>query len=248
VEADVRSGTKSRGAEARPGARRKHKRPRTVQGDLFARTWGGARRGAGRKRRGLRRSVAHRARKTFRAACPVHVTLRLVDGLPSLRKPATYRELVRAMGGGHERFGLGLAHWSVLGNHMHLILETGDSRALSRGMQGLNVRLAKALNRWWQRTGRVFADRYHARTLRSPSAVRKALSYVLQNARRHGFTTADTDAFSSAPWFDGWLGGCLGERGAVERPAWLRAPRTWLLARGWRLLGLLEIESPPAEP
>jgi putative transposase len=242
----TRTGTSAVAQEKR--RRRRSRRARVVQGDLFARGWGGAREGAGPKRRAPRELVAHRPRQGFRGAFPVHVTLRLADGLPSLRKRATYRVLVAALGRGSERFGMCLVHWSVMGNHMHLMVEAADERALSRGMQGLAVRIARALNRWWQRTGRVFADRYHAHVLRSPTVVRRALFYILQNARRHRIETAGADPCSSGPWFDGWLPGQLrerSERSAVERPTWLRTARTWLLARGWRRLGLLDVHARP---
>ena len=234
----MRSKSKLRDAANSPRSHRRPRRSRAVQGELFARTWGGARKGAGRKRRAPRELVAHRERETFRAGCPVHVTLRLADGLPSLRTRATYRVLLAALGGGSERFGMRLVHWSVLGNHMHLIVEACDRHALSRGMQGLGVRLARALNRGWGRTGRVLADRYHAHVLRSPRQVRNALFYVLQNARKHGIEINGTDPCSSGRWFDGWLGGDgrrgeCGARAGIERPHWLRAARTWLLAHGW---------------
>lgn len=205
---------------------------------LFARTWGGAREGAGRKRA----LVPHRARERFRAGCPAHVTLRLAAGLPSLRRHGAYRSFLAALEAGGARFGLRVVHWSALGNHLHLMVEARDRDALSRGMQGLAVRLARALNRRWGRRGRVFADRYHARALRSPREVRAALAYVLSNARRHGIALQGVDPYSSGPWFDGWSAGV---RGGGQAPRGLRAPRTWLLARGWRRLGLLEVESRP---
>jgi REP element-mobilizing transposase RayT len=248
MQTQAQSKTKTRDCAIAPRSRRRSKRARAIQGELFARTWGGKRRGAGPKRRGPRSLVKHRTRDSFRAGGPVHVTLRLAAGLPSLRKRATYSVLLAALGGGCDRFGMQLVHWSVLGNHLHLMVEACDRRALSRGMQGLAVRLAKALNRWWQRSGRVFADRYHARVLPSPSEVRTALFYVLQNARRHGIVTAGADAFSSGPWFDGWLAGGRCEVAELERPAWLRSARTWLLARGWRRLGLLDVHASPAGP
>ncbi len=230
------------------GPRRRRKRSRAVQGELFARTWGGPREGAGRKRRAARELVGHRTREEFRGAFPVHVTLRLADGLPSLRQRATYRVLLEALGKGSERFGMRLVHWAVLGNHMHLIVEAGDRHALARGMQGLGVRMARALNRWWSRTGRVLADRYHAHVLRSPREVRNALAYVLENARKHRIEIAGADPCSSGPWFDGWLGGVSGERADVERPSWLRAARSWLLAHGWRRLGPIELVDRPGGP
>ena len=174
--------------------------------------------------------------------------MRLVGGLPSLRKRATYRVLLAAMGRGSERFGMRLVHWSALSNHVHLMVEARDRRALTRGMQGLAVRMARALNRAWARRGSVFADRYHARALRSPREVRAALGYVLQNARRHGLALVGADPCSSAPWFDGWRAAVREGGAAVERPLWLRAARTWLLARGWRRLGLLDPTARPAAP
>src|SRR4029450_10100260 len=104
-------------------ARRCPRRARAVQGELFARSWGGPRKGAGRKRRAPRKRVEHRTRTTFRAGCPVHVTLRLAEGLPSMRRGSTYRALLEALGAGSERLGAPLVHWSVLGNHVHLLVE-----------------------------------------------------------------------------------------------------------------------------
>jgi hypothetical protein len=52
-------------------------------------------------------------------------------------------------------------------------------------VQGLSVRVARAVNGQLARTGRLFADRYHARALTTPRAVRYALRYVLLNARKH---------------------------------------------------------------
>jgi REP element-mobilizing transposase RayT len=248
MRTNTQSKTKIRTGRRAPRARRRPKRSRAVQGEFFARTWGGKREGSGRKGRGPRSLVVHRSRESFPARCPVHVTLRLAEGLPSLRNRATYGALLAALGGGCERFGMRLVHWSALGNHMHLMVEACDRRALSRGMQGLGVRMARALNRCWGRTGRVFADRYHAHVLRSPTEVRRVLSYVLQNARHHRIVLVGADPFSSGPWFDGWLGGKCGDVSAVKRPAWLRAAGTWLLAHGWRRLGLLEVDDWPGAP
>ena len=74
--------------------------------------------------------------------------------------------LARAFWGGADRFGFKLVHYSVQGNHLHLLVEARDERALSRGMNGLGVRVARGLNRVMRRHGRVLADRYHAHILR----------------------------------------------------------------------------------
>ena len=134
---------------------------------------------------------------------------------------------------GSDRFGFRLVHFSIQSNHLHLIAEAKDRRSLARGLQGLFIRVAKALNRLWARAGRVFADRYFDRILRTPTEVRNALVYVLNNAQQHGAQHAPLDAFSSAPWFDGWREEVefVGAEG-VPRPV---APaRTWLLDKGWK--------------
>ncbi|MEQ9497049.1 MAG: transposase, partial [Deltaproteobacteria bacterium] len=96
-----------------------------------------------------------------------------------------FRAVRVALEAGAERFGFRLVHFSVLRNHLHLIAEADDRVALARGMKGLKVRVARAINRVAGRRGTVFSDRYHAHALRSPSQTRNALAYVLNNFRKH---------------------------------------------------------------
>jgi hypothetical protein len=63
----------------------------------------------------------------------------------------------------------------VLATHIHLIVEAKDRELLSRGMQGLVIRMARQLNKALGRTGRVSADRYFARALKTPREVRRAV-------------------------------------------------------------------------
>ena len=149
--------------------------------------------------------------------------------------------LERAFSGGRERFGFRLAQYSIQTTHMHLVAEACDRRALSRGMQGLLVRAARALNRAWARKGAVFVDRFHARALTTPLEVRRALLYVLHNARHHGLRVAGVDAYSSGPWFDGWAQRVVATRRALPCvPA-----RAWLLRLGWRRHGLIRVDETP---
>ena len=179
------------------------------------RTWGGARRGAGRPRTSKR--VAHVTRPRVTQHIPLHVTLRLVAGLPNLRKRRTFRLVREALGlprAGDAR----IAHYSIQSNHLHLIVEAESTRQLARGVQALSIRLAKRLNRLFARSGRVFADRFHVRPLKTPLEVRRALAYVLNNYRRHADSVGPRlplsflDPCSSAAAFDGW------------DPEWTHAP------------------------
>jgi hypothetical protein len=138
----------------------------------------------------------------------------------------------KALAEGKQHFGFSLVHFSVQRDHLHLIAEASDQRALSRGIQGLSIRVARAVNRHLARKGRLFADRYHARALTTPRAVKFALRYVLLNARKHargprgrtaqgprgrtaqgpmpfdvgtdGIASGFVDSRSSAPWFRGF--------------------------------------------
>src|SRR5207247_1292169 len=103
-----------------------------------------------------------------------------------------------------DEHGLRIVHFAIQSNHVHLLVEARDARSLSRGMQGLLVRIARNSNRAWKRKGSVFADRYHSRALRTPREVRNALVYVLQNSRKHGCHIAGVDPFTSGRDFDGW--------------------------------------------
>ena len=76
------------------------------------------------------------------------------------------------------------------------------------------MRVARAVSRAAGRRGRVFADHYFARALRTPAEVRRAVRYVLDNHLHHAARLGpQTDPCAS------------GE--PVVRP------RTWLLSVGW---------------
>ncbi len=209
-----------------------------TQLSLFRR--GGERRGAGRKRKGDRALVPHSGRPALTPRDPVLVTTRLMPGLPNLRREQTLMTLRGALAAGSDRFGFRLVEFSIQSNHLHFLVEADDARAIARGMQGLLVRVAKALNREWGRRGKVLADRYHARILRTPREVRNALVYVLQNARKHGARILGIDAFSSGVWFEGWS-----DRVArASRP--IASACSWLLTTGWLRGGLLSTHEEPA--
>ena len=182
-------------------------------------TWGGRRKGAGRKpSRGKLRLVSHSARPEHLARHPLHAVWRTRPDVPSLRKRAVMELLRAALGAGGCRAAFRLVHYSVQGNHLHLVVEAHDKLSLSRGMQGLAVRVARAVNRAAGRRGRVFADHYFARALKTPAEVRRAVRYVLDNFLHHAPAGAElqTDACASqAP------------------QARVAAPRTWLLSVGW---------------
>lgn len=171
------------------------------QRQFVFRTWGGARRGAGRPPKGARAGVSHLPREDFKALLPVHVTVRMREVVWNLRSGRCFKRLATAFLAGGDRLGFRVVHYSVQGNHFHLLVEARGMRALARGMQGLGVRVARSLNRLMQRRGRVLGDRYHARLLRSPEEVKRVVSYLRGNAQRHYRLQQEDPYASQAPLF-----------------------------------------------
>ena len=193
------------------------------QQELPFRQWGGKRRGAGRKRKSPRPSVKHRVRHAFRNGA-LHVTTRVCDSVWNLRSQRCFNALRQALQKGCNRFGVRLIHFSIQGNHLHLIVESPDQIELGRAIKGLLVRMARALNKVMDRRGQVFADRYHAHLLRSPREAAHAVRYLLDNWRVHAQQDGrplptGVDRYCSTAWAD-----CT--------PPLVAEPRWWMLRVG----------------
>jgi REP element-mobilizing transposase RayT len=220
------------------------RRRRSKQLTLELRRHGGARVGAGRPPKGAVAGVRHSPRDAVSGREPVLVTMKLRAGLMSLRTRNAFARVLESLVRARERLGSRITHFSVQRDHVHLVIETRGTSSMSRAMQGLAVRLARAVNRTMNRRGSVFADRFHDRALRTPRQVRHALAYVLCNARKHGVAPARSgwlDPFSSAAAFDGWASRNV----AADARTVVASPTTWLLRVGWRRGGLLDPDHRP---
>ena len=176
---------------------------------------------------------------------PVHVTMRCVDGLPTLRR-SSHKRLIESIFRAESRKGFRLVHYSIQSNHLHLICEGDDTRAVSRGVQRIASRMARQLNRRFGRKGKLFRERFHSSLISTPRQMRNALRYVLLNLHKHraerGQATSGLDPYSSADRFDGWR-----RPPAMSRPppgreqqAAVVPPQAWVARTGWRKHGLLE--------
>jgi REP element-mobilizing transposase RayT len=216
-------------------------RKRHVQVELTFNRRGGKRKGAGRKRVAPRRQVPHRRRPELNARHPLHVTLRVLDEVGRLRRRDVFKIARRVMMNiAASRDDFRVVHLSIQGNHLHLVCEAENRRAMTRSVQGFKISFAKQLNKTLHRRGRVFSDRYHEEVLTSPRQVRNALCYVLNNWRKHredrgaGYRV---DPFSTGIHFPGWT-----ERRGLPSPVIppdlellpRTSPRTWLLAESWK--------------
>ena len=190
---------------------------------------------------------AHVTRPEVVARHPVHVVLRVVRAVGSLRTRHAYRAIRGAIGKCAGRSDYRVVHASLQSNHLHMLVEADSKRALSRGMQGFAISAAKRLNRELRRRrGDVFAFRYHATPIESPTQARNAISYVLNNWRHHRSdlrAAGRIDPYSNAEQFRGWAPPLRSTTRAQPLPC-VRAT-CWLLTEGWTRAGPIFTEEVP---
>jgi REP element-mobilizing transposase RayT len=236
-------------------------RAKRGQVELVFRTHGGKRPGAGRKPKGTRAGASHRTRPEHDPRHPVHVTLRIVGSAAGLRCKDMYLAIREATIVSAKREDFRLVQMSIQRDHLHLIVEASSRAALSSGIRGFSISAARQINKAYterggdRRTGRVFADRYHARPLTSPRAVRNCLAYCLSNWRHHGEDRAPTaqswkvDPYSSGALFPGWqeLAGSpfFWPLPPKYLPLIVLRPCTWLLQNWDRFSPLISVREVP---
>ena len=244
-------GCKARGSASEAKARGKRAKRGTPRAEqlCFDQVGFRAAKRRGKRRLGRPRSesagVSHLRREGIAKLTPVHVTVKAVEGLPSLRGRVEHAAIVRKVREARERAGrlkdgrFRIVQYSVQPDHVHLVVEADSPEALARGAAGLSIRIAKALNELWKRSGTLWRDRYHAHVLRTPTEVYRALRYVFTNAHKHGcyVPPGAPDPCSSGRFFDGWKDCARAVVDPLVRPVVDAA--TWLLRVGWSRAGEL---------
>ena len=173
-----------------------------------------------------------------------------------LRSQTVLKAFARAIAAANARHAqhFRVVHYSLQRNHVHLIVEAECEVTLSRGMQGLAVRLAHRINRVLGRRGTFWADRFHSRELQTPGEVRRVLVYVHANYRKHEpDLRVGIDPYSSGPWFSGFREARplpfaveISRRIVEIERAPVVVARSWLLRRGWLQAGDISIREAPA--
>ena len=139
---------------------------------------GGARKGAGRPRR-PKAGEWHKTRPEVNHAHPQHVTLRVLGAVGHLRRRRIWKAIRTALLHSAKSVDFRVVHMSLQGNHIHLLCEADNKQALSRGVWGFEISAGRHINGQLGRSGQVFADRYHVRSMSSLRQTRNCVSYVL---------------------------------------------------------------------
>ena len=103
----------------------------------------------------------------------------------------------------------------------------------------------------------MFADRYHLEVITSPTRARHALTYILNNWRKHredhhGLpSTWLVDPFSSGISFPDWKElehkDFMWPMRATYDPLVVRRPQSWLLREGWKRTGSISVHDVPSK-
>lgn len=197
----------------------------------FTKGRGGARIGAGRPRK-RDAGVRHARRPELSGRHPVHVTVRVRRHVWNLRTRRCFEVVCAAFVAGCNRFGMRVVGMAVEGNHLHLLIEAANALALTRGMKGLLVRIARGLNRRMGARGAVVEERFHVHPLRTPREVRAAMHYISGNTAKHARQAGRT---LPAGYRDPFTVGHFGARTLLPpgTEGMVVEPETWLLRYGW---------------
>lgn len=205
--------------------------------------------------------MPHRERARHQREYPVLVTVRIMSR--SLRSQYVFPTVRNAIAATNRKrpTAFRICEFSVQSNHLHLLVEATDARALSQGMRSLGARLAYHINRLLFRRGQLIAARFHSRDLETPRAVRNALIYIFGNFRKHSkfknsTTGALLDVYSSAPYFRSFrslVGIVPRDRIPNLIPRALAPPseppvctaQTSLLSESWISLGYISMNDAP---
>ncbi|MBN4059223.1 transposase [Endomicrobium sp. AH-315-J14] len=202
---------------------------------------GGIRRGAGRPRGLSGAYIPHIKRARVTKHTPVHVTIKVVAGLPNLRRNRPTGRIKRIFRAEKNRKGFRLVHFVIMEDHLHLICEANSTQAMSRGIQRISSRAARSLNKLFKRRGRLFADRFHDHVMKKPREVRNVLRYVLLNTQKdtakQGLFYEGIDGWSSGAWFDGWKD--IQPRPPPDEDPPVTEAKSYLLSKLWRRHGLI---------
>lgn len=139
------------------------------------RTWGGGRAGAGRRPRHGGVGGDHSPRPSVNPKHPLLITNRVMPDV-DLDEAEAWEAIEAAVTEANEATaGFEVERISAEGPDLLLLVRARNKSSLTKGMQGLSIRVARGLNRVLDREGRVFMDRYRAQPLKTRAAVKTAL-------------------------------------------------------------------------
>lgn len=172
-------------------------RARQLSLNIYKGRKGGRRPNSGR-RRIHSKGVSHRERELVSSRTPLHINFKFRT---QIKNKFCLKLLKRAIINARSH-GLRINQFSIMSNHVHLIVESENNEVLTRGMRSLTITFAKGLKQ-----GKVQMERYHLHVLKSIRETRNAIRYVLFNQQKHEKGTySRIDEYTSVLMLDQAMG------------------------------------------
>jgi REP element-mobilizing transposase RayT len=143
-----------------------------------------------------------------------HVYARGSRQAPIYRQRADWLTYLGFLARTTERFRWHCLAYCLMGNHLHLLVETPDAN-LGKGMQSLHSRFAQRINRRYGTKGHLFESRYGCVVVQNDAQLWMVIRYIARNPVDGGLCKRAEDyEWSSYGW-------------VVDRapPAWLSTDR-----------------------
>ena len=133
-----------------------------------------------------------------------HVMLRGINRQQILLDEEDNRQFLTILELCREISGFHLYAYCLMGNHIHLLLQTGEE-PLEQVMKRIGTRYAAWYNRKYYRTGHLFQDRYKSEPVQDNAYFLTVLRYILNNPVKAGICRQAEDyQFSCArDYFNG---------------------------------------------
>jgi REP element-mobilizing transposase RayT len=119
-----------------------------------------------------------------------HLTIRGDNREPIFFIEEDHRKYLRLLGDAKQRYGCQLFAYALMTNHVHLMVQTGQTYPVSKLMQSVNTAYTIYMNKKYKRVGHIFQGRYHSVLVQKDSYALELSRYIHLNPVRAGMVRA----------------------------------------------------------
>ncbi len=105
-----------------------------------------------------------------------------------------------------------LLAWSVMPNHVHVLIETSEGYPLSKVVQGWKSFTARLINRHLGRTGTVWMRDYYDRYIRDDHHLAAVIAYIHANPVKAGLVASEQEWLHSSAKLSGYADVLVGKK------------------------------------
>ncbi|MDR3341267.1 MAG: transposase [Treponema sp.] len=155
-----------------------------------------------------------RKRRDLQAGAIYHVASKIDHGDMALEDAVIKQLFLDMVVLAKKKFPFKIWNFTVMGNHIHFLIQPGEGVSLSKLMQWLKCNFAKKWNKMHGRHGHVWGERFFSKIVQDRRAFENVSTYIDENPLKAGLVEKAVD----------WVFGGLSHR--------LRGIR-WLLDELW---------------